>query len=436
MGKMWFQDALTLRRRQRARAALAAAMFLLAAGLGPALAAENKYGVAVIIGNKDYGDRIPAVKFADNDAGAIKRYVIDVLGYREGNVIFLRNATKAQIETVFGTKETPQGKLFDWLRPGKSDVTVFYSGHGVPGLRDRRGYFLPVDGDPDRAEITGYPLDLLYRNLGELPARSITVFLDTCFSGESAKGMVVRATSGISVTAKPARAPGNLTVLTAARGDQVASWDEDAKHGLFTEHLLRALYGKADGKDYGDGDGKVTLAEVRDYLSDEMSYQARRRYGRRQTTTIIGKEDVVLVDFEGGPYPKRQRQAAVAAPPKPAAPSPVKPAAGVYFRPGDTFKDCAECPEMVVAPAGSFRMGDLSGDGDSDEKPLHTVSIPNKFAVGKFEVTFAEWHACVVSAGGCGHAPKDEGWGRGRRPVINVSWNDAKQYVRWLSDKT
>ena len=73
-----------------------------------------------------------------------------------------------------------------------------------------------------------------------------------------------------------------MTVVTAAQGDQFASWDEDAKHGLFTKHLLEALNGKADTEDYGNGDGKVTLGELQTYLDDEMTYQARRRYNRDQ----------------------------------------------------------------------------------------------------------------------------------------------------------
>jgi len=81
-------------------------------------------------------------------------------------------------------------------------------------------------------------------------------------------------------------------------------------------------------------------------------------------------------------------------------------------------------------------MGDLAGDGDSNENPIHDVRIEYKFSVGKYEVTFEEWDACV-SDGGCGgHRPSDAGWGRGDRPVINVTWYDAKQYVSWLSSKT
>ena len=102
---------------------------------------------------------------------------------------------------------------------------------------------------------------------------------------------------------------------------------------------------------------------------------------------------------------------------------------------GSTFRDCAGCPEMVVVPAGRFRMGDLSGDVGSDEQPVHEVTIASPFAAGKYEVTFAEWDVCVA-AGGCKHRPDDKGWGRGTRPVINVSLKDAWEYVRWLSHAT
>jgi formylglycine-generating enzyme required for sulfatase activity len=82
-------------------------------------------------------------------------------------------------------------------------------------------------------------------------------------------------------------------------------------------------------------------------------------------------------------------------------------------------------------------MGSPPGEADryNDEGPQHKVTIARPFAVGKFEVTFAEWDACVA-AGGCQHRPGDQGWGRGRRPVINVTWHDAKEYVAWLSRKT
>ncbi|BDI04264.1 SUMF1/EgtB/PvdO family nonheme iron enzyme [Sphaerotilus microaerophilus] len=105
---------------------------------------------------------------------------------------------------------------------------------------------------------------------------------------------------------------------------------------------------------------------------------------------------------------------------------------------GQRFRDCDDdsCPWMVVLPAGSFMMGSPESEPgrDDDEGPQHRVKVAS-FAVGQYEVTFRQWDACV-GAGGCKHKPGDEGWGRGQRPVINVSWSDAQQYVKWLSGKT
>ena len=224
----------------------------------------------------------------------MRQFVTKVLGYREGNIIDLRDATQAQIMAVFGNEKTHEGKLYNWIRPGKSDVTVFYSGHGVPGLKDRRGYLLPVDADPNLVELNGYPVDVLYENLVKMESKSMTVYLDACFSGDSPKGMIVRATSGISVKPRLPEKKTGLTVLTAAQGDQFASWDEDAKMGLFTKNLLDALNGAADGKEYGNSDGEVTVKEVQRYLDEEMSYQARRRYNRKQKATVMGDMSTVL----------------------------------------------------------------------------------------------------------------------------------------------
>ena len=107
-------------------------------------------------------------------------------------------------------------------------------------------------------------------------------------------------------------------------------------------------------------------------------------------------------------------------------------------RPGHKFQDCPVCPWMVVVPAGSFVMGSPSHEHERhrSEGPVRRVMIAEPFAVGKYEVTFDEWDACVA-AGGCnGYRPGDAGWGRGRNPVFKVSWHDAQTYVRWLSKKT
>jgi formylglycine-generating enzyme required for sulfatase activity len=134
----------------------------------------------------------------------------------------------------------------------------------------------------------------------------------------------------------------------------------------------------------------------------------------------------------------------VAAPaPQPSAPSPAAPSVAPPQpafaattpaqtpEPGEVFRDCEDCGEMVVVPGGEFQMG-----GDTPyEKPEHRVTIAAPFAIGRREVTFDEFDLCVA-AGACRQRPDDHGWGRGSQPVIDVSWDDAKAYVAWLGKRT
>ncbi|TVQ28517.1 MAG: formylglycine-generating enzyme family protein [Wenzhouxiangella sp.] len=101
-----------------------------------------------------------------------------------------------------------------------------------------------------------------------------------------------------------------------------------------------------------------------------------------------------------------------------------------------TFQDCPDCPTMVMIPAGAFIQGSPESEPQrrDSEGPLRRIQVQS-FAMGQTAVTFDQWDACVAD-GGCSHNPGDRGWGRGDRPVIRVSWNDAQQYVAWLSNKT
>ena len=107
-------------------------------------------------------------------------------------------------------------------------------------------------------------------------------------------------------------------------------------------------------------------------------------------------------------------------------------------QPGTRIRDCEACPELAVVPAGSFMMGSPASEWGrfNNEGPQRRVTIAEPFAVGVYEVTFREWDACV-SEGGCnGYRPDGWGWGRGGRPVINVSWDDVRAYAKWLSQRT
>jgi formylglycine-generating enzyme required for sulfatase activity len=108
------------------------------------------------------------------------------------------------------------------------------------------------------------------------------------------------------------------------------------------------------------------------------------------------------------------------------------------LRPKDFFRECDVCPEMAVVPAGEFLMGsppDEDGRG-GEESQLHGVVIPKPFAIGRYTITFDEWTACATDGGCGGYKPRHSEWGEGDRPVIYVSWDDARAYVKWLSEKT
>jgi formylglycine-generating enzyme required for sulfatase activity len=118
--------------------------------------------------------------------------------------------------------------------------------------------------------------------------------------------------------------------------------------------------------------------------------------------------------------------------------SPISSAGQVELSPGKVFrdrlKDGGNGPEMVVIPAGKFRMGDIQGKHDKDELPVHEVHIKRPFAISRYEIIFEQYDEFAKLTGR--ELPDDEGWGRGRQPVIRVSWNDAVAYAGWLSQQT
>ena len=151
----------------------------------------------------------------------------------------------------------------------------------------------------------------------------------------------------------------------------------------------------------------------------------------------------LLRDIEGviGPMRSKKKAATEDVPQKQAAkPSSQAPEnqqrqtkePGTVFR--DKLSDGSQGPEMVIVPAGNFKMGDIQGkDGDA-EKPVHSVSIPKPFAMGRYQITFEEYDRFASATSR--PLPNDRGWGRGRQPVINVSWEDAVEYSKWLSEQT
>ena len=245
----------------------------------------NRDDIAVIIGNANYkkqGKDIPNVNPAYADAEGIKQYFMKAKGIKEGNIIYLKDATGSQLLGVFGNKEDYKGQLFNYIKPNKSNVYVYYAGHGVPSGSKGSAYIVPSDANAQTVTFSGYPLSTLYSNLGKLPAKSVTVILEACFSGSSQAGSLFTKSSPITPTAIAPFIPANVKVIAAGSERQMASWEEDNSHSLFTKYFLKAMNGEGDS----NKDGMVSDEELKEYLSDTMTYYAHRYYGRDQTVQI------------------------------------------------------------------------------------------------------------------------------------------------------
>lgn len=311
--------------------------------------------VAVIVTNASYRGDIPPVDYAHNDGKAVRDYVIDGFGVEPRNIVHVQDAGLADMLDLFGNEREHRGRVWSLVRPGRSKLFVFYSGHGVPGSRDRRGYMLPVDAEASRPEIGGYPLDLLYANLEKIDTAGTVVMIDACFSGQSAGGTLIEAASPVFMKAELPKPAGGLMVLAAAKADQVASWDRDARLGLFTNYLLRGLQGQADGASWGDGDGRVTLAEIGRYLGDEMSYAARRYHGRVQDPDVAGEQSTVLAEHTLRPAATphgaatREVSASVAPAPAPRESLAARPTPSLSAKPADrSAAGSANVPEVAM----------------------------------------------------------------------------------------
>ncbi len=250
----------------------------------PIAAIQNPDAIAVIIGNRDYQNAKP-VSFALNDAWVMKQYLINALGYKEGNVFFVQNARQSDFYLYFGKKGNHKGKLFNTVKENKSDVFIYYSGHGAPGLKDKRGYFVPVEADPNYIELGGYSADTFYENLSNIPARSITVVLEACFSGatifENISPMVMEIKNPTSEFKRG-------VVMASSSGSQVSSWYNEKGHSMFTYFLLKGLQNANADSDH---DGAVSFEELYSYISDKtegVPYYARRIHGVEQNPTIEG----------------------------------------------------------------------------------------------------------------------------------------------------
>jgi hypothetical protein len=240
---------------------------------------SNPEGIGVVIGIESY-QYVPAATYAYNDAEVVREYLAETLGFRKDRLKLITNtrATKAEFDRLLGSN----GWLARNVVRGKSDVVVYFSGHGIPDPKTKRLGLLPFDVDPNYS--VGMPLDALYNTLATLKARTVTVLLDACFSGQSReKKMLLADARGITIVPKYERLPAGITAIVAATGGQISGPVKDKEHGLFTYHLLKGLGGSADQ----NKDRQITLGELAAYTSREVKNHANR-LGWEQTPELLG----------------------------------------------------------------------------------------------------------------------------------------------------
>ncbi|MFC5422534.1 caspase family protein [Bosea eneae] len=251
---------------------------------------DNADSIAVVVGNKAY-KQTSTVDFAHNDAEAIRAWLIGTLGFHERNVFLVKDATLGELNQIFGSEANPQsGRIWRRATEGRSNVFVYYSGHGVPDLGTRQAILLPQDGDPNLSE-SGYRLDTLDRNLELVrqkigPQRHVIVMIDACFTGETGrKGESLLAVSAPGFVPSRPRSGGGIVKLVATSGASPANWDQNQKLGLFTSRFLMGAAGLARASGAGQG-STVSFADLRRYLGETVPEAARRDSGREQIPEV------------------------------------------------------------------------------------------------------------------------------------------------------
>lgn len=457
-------------------------------GLVPALASQR---LALVVGNNEYPN-LPAerqLQKAVNDARAIRDTLTSDLGFE---VLYGENA---DWKTMNGLIK----QLGEKVKSGDV-IFVYYSGHGVSIGGENfllpSDIPTPKEGEENRLIGNSFGAEELTRKLQQKGAQAVFAVLDACrdnpFVNEGGKSIGGRGGLTSIDSAK-----GVFTLFAAGLGqtalDRLDNADQNP-NSVFTRNLipllktpgltqvelakqvqekvsaLAASIGEHQEPAYYDQiKGYITLkdgpskAEILDSLKipDEPAPTAPNDWAQVQNSNSQPAIQAFLDKYQDDPIYRslaEERLAMLLSPPKrPLDSNNVLPkiddipaggcgtllvssgGADNCLKPGEAFTDCVGCPQIVIVPAGKFTMGsraDVEGRS-KDEGPEHDVVIPHAIGVGKFEITYDEWQACADGGGCTGNAsPDDGGFGRGKHPVINVSWDDAQEYATWLSSQS
>ena len=246
----------------------------------------DRDAVAIIIGISDYKN-LPKADFANDDARVFYDYALRALSIKPENIKLLIDSEANDVQIVKTFK--------NWLpinvNKDKTDIYVFYSGHGMPSSDGKSLYLLPQGVDKDLLERTAINQQEIISSLQASKPKSVTMFIDSCYSGLSRTGETLLASARpISLKSKDIGYPPEFTVISASSPDQISSSSPELQHGIFSFYLMKGMEGDADI----NKDGKITAGEMQQYVSDKVQRQAMSM-NRKQEPQLIGDANRVLV---------------------------------------------------------------------------------------------------------------------------------------------
>ena len=246
---------------------------------------SNPNALALIVGVADYSRTNANAVYADKDAQQFYDYARMKLGIPAKNIKELVNNKADRVEIGLAVQ--------DWIarstKKDKTDIYIYFAGHGLASDDGKDMYLLPYDGSPRLLKASSIKRQELFNNIQQSNPRSVTVFLDTCYSGTTRGTDMLIASRPIAIRALEQSIPNNFTVFSAAAGDQTSKPLEEAKHGMFSYFLMKGMEGDADA----NNDNKITARELHAYVEQNVVQQS----SGSQTPELQGDKDRVLVQF-------------------------------------------------------------------------------------------------------------------------------------------
>ncbi len=255
----------------------------------------NRDNIAIIIGNRHYDGDLRVNDPAHVNANAMKALLIEQLGYRPENVLFVKDAKRSDFVRLFGKRGDASGEVQKRLRANPdAQLLIYYSGHASTSGLGMENYLLPVDAVAGMEKKSAYSLGVLYENLRKIDARTTQLFLETGFNADRSPVILAPNIAERRVIVAPIVPVRGLAVFSATTGDQKPLVDPESGISLFTRYLLSGLAGKADERPVGNGDRIIDSVELHVHLARNVRLAARKTLGLRQNPTFSRSDNLFL----------------------------------------------------------------------------------------------------------------------------------------------